>query len=121
MIRTTTAIFTASILIFSLAMYPTFQSAAAESVDGSLVLSGTMESLPDPGIGHETHQIAILIPPTDKVLVGALTYSASEPIQLVSLHGPLGEGEDVGQPIWTTDDETKFALTLVDQETNMGT
>jgi len=121
MIRTTTAIFTASILIFSLAMYPTFQSATAESVDGSLVLSGTMESLPDPGIGHESHQIAILIPPTDKVLVGALTYSASEPIQLVSLHGPLGEGEDVGQPIWTTDDETKFALTLVDQETNMGT
>jgi len=48
MIRTTTAIFTASILILSLAMYPTFQSAAAESVDGSLVLSGTMESLPEP-------------------------------------------------------------------------
>jgi len=33
MIRTTTAIFTASILILSLAMYPTFQSATAESVE----------------------------------------------------------------------------------------
>ncbi len=121
MTRTMTAIFTTSILIFSLAMYPTFQSAAAQSMDGSIALSGTMESLPDPGIGHESHQIAILLPPSDKVLVGALTYSASEPIQLVSLHGPLAEGEDAGQPIWTTDDETKFALTFVDPETNMGT
>ena len=90
-------------------------------MDGSIVLSNTMESLPDPGIGHESHQIAILLPPSDKVYSGALTYTASEPIQLISLHGPLAEGEDAGQPIWTTDDETKFALTFVDPETNMGT
>ncbi len=121
MTRIMTTIFTTSILIFSLAMYPTFQGAAAESMDGSIVLSGTMESLPDPGIGHESHQIAILLPPSDKMLVGSLTYTASEPIQLISLHGPLAEGEDAGQPIWTTDDETKFALTFVDPETNMGT
>ena len=50
-----------------------------------------------------------------------VSYAATEPIQLVALHGPLAEGEDMGQPIWTTDGETKFALTLVDQETNMGT
>nr|NIP61251.1 hypothetical protein [Nitrosopumilaceae archaeon]NIU00195.1 hypothetical protein [Nitrosopumilaceae archaeon]NIU86609.1 hypothetical protein [Nitrosopumilaceae archaeon]NIV65296.1 hypothetical protein [Nitrosopumilaceae archaeon]NIX60797.1 hypothetical protein [Nitrosopumilaceae archaeon] len=30
--------------------------------------------------------------------------------------GPLAEGEDKGQPIWTTDGETKFGLTFVKSE-----
>jgi hypothetical protein len=50
-----------------------------------------------------------------------LTYSASEPIQLVALHGPLAEGEDAGQAIWSPDGKTKFALTLVNDESAMGT
>jgi hypothetical protein len=124
MTRTISIIFTVSILIFSLVMYPTFQSTEAqimESMDDSITKSGTMQSMQDPGIGHESHQLAIILPPSDNVYIGALTYSTSEPIQLVSLHGPLTEGEDMGQPIWTPDGETKFALTLVDPETNMGT
>jgi len=83
--------------------------------------TGTITSMLDPGVGHETHQLAIILPPSDNVYKGILTYSASEPIQLVALHGPLAEGEDNGQPIWTPDGETKFALTFVDQETSMGT
>ena len=85
------------------------------------VMSGTMESMVDPGVGHESHQLAILLPPSENVYSGTLTYSASEPIQLVALHGPLAEGEDNGQPIWTPDGETKFALTFVDNEASMGT
>ena len=80
-----------------------------------------MESMVDPGVGHESHQLAILLPPSENVYSGTLTYSASEPIQLVALHGPLAEGEDNGQPIWTPDGETKFALTFVDNEASMGT
>jgi len=83
--------------------------------------TGTISSMVDPGVGHETHQLAIILPPSDDVYKGILTYSASEPIQLVALHGPLAEGEDNGQPIWTPDGETKFALTFVDPETSMGT
>ena len=83
--------------------------------------AGTLVSVQDPGLGHETHQIAIILPPSDKVYKGLLSYSASEPIQLVALHGPLAEGEDRGQPIWTPDGETKFALTFVDNESQMGT
>jgi len=82
--------------------------------------TGTMQSMVDPGMDHETHQLAIILPPTDKVYKGILSYDASEPIQLVALHGPLADGEDMGQPIWTPDGETKFALTLVDPETSMG-
>lgn len=73
-----------------------------------------MESVTDPGIGHEQHQLAIILPPSDKVYSGKLMYDASENIQLVALHGPLSDGDDKGQAIWTPDGETKFALTFVD-------
>ncbi len=73
-----------------------------------------LESALDPGVGHEQHQLAIILPPSDDVYSGKLMYDASENIQLVALHGPLAEGEDRGQAIWTPDGEAKFALTFVD-------
>jgi len=79
-----------------------------------------MESMQDPGVGHEQHQLAVLLAPSDKVYSGTLQYDASEPIQLVTLHGPLGPGEDSGQAIWTPDGETKFALTFVDPKKASG-
>jgi len=87
---------------------------------GWITATGTIQSMQDPGLGHESHQLAILLPPSDKIYKGIVSYDVSEPIQLVALHGPLAEGEDAGQPIWTPDGETKFALTLVDPETSMG-
>lgn len=83
--------------------------------------TGTLTSIQDPGQGHESHQLAIILPPSDKVYKGILTYSASENIQLVALHGPLAPGEDAGQAIWTPDGKTKFALTFVDPANSMGT
>jgi len=85
------------------------------------VKTGTLTSVQDPGQGHESHQLAIILPPSDKTYTGVLTYSASENIQLVALHGPLAPGEDAGQAIWTPDGKTKFALTFVDPENKMGT
>ena len=77
-------------------------------------------SVQDPGMGHEAHQMAILLPPSDKVYSGTLMYDASEPIQLGSLVGPLSSGEDNGQPIWTPDGVTKFALTFIDPKNSKG-
>jgi hypothetical protein len=82
--------------------------------------STTITSSQDPGVGHESHQLAIVLPPSDKVYHGILTYSASENVQLVSLTGPLKAGEDKGQPTWTPDGKTKFALTLVDPANSAG-
>ena len=92
-----------------------------ENEKSDTVMTGTLNSMKDPGIGHESHQLAIILPPSDKTYSGFLTYSASEPIQLVSLHGPLAAGEDNGQAIWTPDGKTKFALTFVDANSTMGT
>jgi len=92
-----------------------------EKSSSDTVSTATISSMTDPGLGHESHQLAIILPPSDKTYSGLLTYSASEPIQLVALHGPLADGEDKGQAIWTPDGETKFALTFVDNESAMGT
>jgi hypothetical protein len=86
----------------------------------SKIKSGTMTSVLDSGLEHESHQLAVILPLSDMIYKGSLTYTASGPVQLVALHGPLAEGEDSGQPIWTPDGETKFALTLVDKETSSG-
>ncbi|MEW6589026.1 MAG: Kazal-type serine protease inhibitor family protein [Thermoproteota archaeon] len=93
----------------------------AEKETSTTVSTGTIISVQDPGVGHESHQLAVILPPSDMPYSGILAYSASEPVQLVALHGPLAEGEDNGQPIWTPDGETKFALTLVDPQASSGT
>jgi hypothetical protein len=82
--------------------------------------TATITSVKDPGIGHETHQLAIILPPSNQTYSGILTYSASEEVQLVALHGPLAEGEDVGQATWSPDGKTKFALTFIEPKTSMG-
>jgi len=92
-----------------------------EKETSSTVLTGTTISVQDPGLGHESHQLAVILPPNEMPYSGVLAYSASEPIQLIALHGPLAEGEDNGQPIWTPDGETKFALTIVDTKASSGT
>ncbi|MBI5146599.1 MAG: hypothetical protein HZA84_05195, partial [Thaumarchaeota archaeon] len=82
----------------------------------SVVVTKTMQSIQDPAAGHESHQLAVILPPSNKIYKGTLTYAASEPVQLVALHGPLAEGEATGQPIWSPDGKTKFALTFVDTQ-----
>lgn len=83
-------------------------------------MSGTITSQKDPGIGHEMHQLVIVLPPGKNIYKGHLTYSASENVQLVALHGPLEKGEDKGQLFWTTDGKTKYGLSLIDQKSNSG-
>ena len=85
-----------------------------------LTASGTVTSQVDPGKGHEAHQIAIILPPSDKVYVGRVTFSASEPVQYVTIHGPLAEDEIRGQPIWSPMGDTTYALTFIDNGLRSG-
>jgi len=80
-----------------------------DSMDGyTRIISET-----DPGLGHENHQLAVIIPISEELYTGTLYYSASEPVQLVSLRGPLESGEEKGKSIWTPDGTTFYELTLV--------
>lgn len=92
---------------------PRFMNQGWVPVTASKSASGTVTSIQDPGIGHESHQLAVVLAPTDRIYRGEITYAASEPIQVVVLHGPLGPNDDHGQPTWSTDGKTKYAMTLI--------
>ena len=77
-------------------------------------------SATDPGMGHESHQLAIVLPPSDKVYSGTLHYDASETVQLVSLVGPLQDEDVKGQATWTVDGKTKYSLTIITQNSTSG-
>jgi len=86
----------------------------------SRTISQTFTSSDDPGLGHENHELMIVLPPSDNTYIGRLSFSASEPVQYVTLIGPLGPGEDQGQKIWTHPDGSKYALILVDNGLKSG-
>jgi len=44
---------------------------------------------------------------------GHITFDASEPVQVVTLLGPMDKSELKGLPYWTTDDKTFYALVMV--------
>ena len=77
-------------------------------------------STTDPGIGHESHQLAMILPLSEKVYSGTLHYEASENIQLISLRGPIGPDEHP-EKTWTADGSTIFEMTFVDPANKMGT
>ena len=76
-------------------------------------------SVQDPGIGHESHQLAVLLAPSENTYSGTLLYDASENIQLVTLRGPIGDDEKPSKT-WTPDGETIFELTFVDPNNAKG-
>src|SRR5574341_1958876 len=80
----------------------------------------TITSMQDPGQGHESHQLAIILSPNMGTLYhGSLTYTTSEPVQIVVLH-EINKDNVKGQPTWTVDGNTVFGWTLVDPGTNAG-
>ena len=80
----------------------------------------TLTSMQDPGQGHESHQLAIILSPNKGAIYdGSITYAASEPVQIVILH-EIDKDDAKGQPTWTVDGDTVFGLTLVDPNTNAG-
>ena len=47
----------------------------------------TITSSQDPGIGHQSHQLALILSPNEGTMYdGSMTYTASENVQLVVLH-----------------------------------
>ena len=77
----------------------------------------TITSLQDPGQGHESHQLALILSPSEGTIYdGSLTFTASEPVQKVVLH-EINENDAKGQPTWTIDGKKIYALSLIEKET----
>lgn len=89
-------------------------------IEPSQVLSDTINSKPETVKGHESHSVAFILPPNKDVLRGHLTYSASDKVQVMVLHGPLPEDKIKNQPTWTIDGNNIYGITLIDNEQSSG-
>ena len=80
----------------------------------------TITSTQDPGLDHSNEQMAIILPPNSgSIYHGSITYSASQPVQIVILH-QIDKADSKGQPIWTVDGNTFYAQTTIDSNSNGG-
>ncbi len=77
----------------------------------------TITSIQDPGQGHDSHQLALILSPSEGTIYdGSLTFTASEPVQIVVLH-EINENDAKGQPTWTIDGKKIYGLSLIDKGT----
>ena len=80
----------------------------------------TITSSQDPGLGHENHQLSLILSPNEGTIYdGSMTFTSSEPVQIVVLH-EINEEESKGQPIWTVDGKTIYGLSLMDLQKTSG-
>ena len=80
----------------------------------------TVVSAPSPGIGHEGHQLAMILAPNKGTIYdGSMTYTASANVQIVVLH-EIDAEDAQGQPTWTVDGETVYGWTLISPDTKAG-
>ncbi|HET7337796.1 MAG TPA: hypothetical protein VFJ23_07895, partial [Candidatus Nitrosotalea sp.] len=80
----------------------------------------TITSSQDPGIGHNNEQMAIVLPPNSgSIYHGSITYSSSQPVQVVILHR-IDKSDAKGQPTWTVDGNTLYAQTTIDPNSTGG-
>lgn len=81
----------------------------------------TLTSSEDLGIGHSNEQLAMILSPNNGTLYeGTMTYTASEPVEVEVLH-EINKGDSKGQPIWTVDNNTIYAETLLNPGSSGGT
>ena len=80
----------------------------------------TLKSSQDLGQGHENHQLALILSPNEGTIYdGSMTYTASEPVQIVVLHEII-PSQAIGQPTWTVDGDTIYGLSLIDAKQSSG-
>ncbi|MFB5604708.1 MAG: hypothetical protein ACE5R7_00295 [Nitrosarchaeum sp.] len=80
----------------------------------------TLTSSQDPGKGHTNHQLALILSPNDGTLYdGSMTFTASELVDVVVLH-EITNNDVKGQPTWTIDGNTIYAISLIDLNAKSG-
>ena len=80
----------------------------------------TFTSSQDPGMGHESHQLSLILMPNEGTIYdGSMTFTASEPVQVVVLH-EISPSDAKGQPTWTINGDTIYGWSLIDLQEKSG-
>jgi len=116
-----TPIIAISIVMVAIIIIPVMTEQFADAKSRKKIdFTQTIISSTDPGQGHEGHQLALILSPNTGTLYdGSLTYTASETVQIVVLH-EISKDDVKGQPTWTVDEDTIYALSLIEPGTSAG-
>ncbi len=80
----------------------------------------TIASSQDPGQGYGDQQLVVVLSPNAGTIYdGSLTYAASDAVQIVVLH-EIAARQSQGQPTWSVDGETHYAMSLIEPGTGSG-
>ena len=80
----------------------------------------TITSSQDPGLGHENHQLALILSPNEGTIYdGSMTFTSSELVQVVVLH-EINQNDIRGQDTWTVNENMIYGLSLIDPEKKSG-
>ena len=80
----------------------------------------TITSFPDPGLGHENHQLALILSPNEGTIYdGSMTFTSSELVQVIVLH-EINQNDIQGQDTWTVNENMIYGLSLIDPEKKSG-
>lgn len=111
--KTLVAGIAAGVIVLGLILAPLSIDQLAEAKHiKTIIQTKSFESKQDPGQGHETHQIAIILPPQEGVIyTGRFSYTATAPVQIVVLHD-IKEGM-APTKVYTIDGEKKWDLSLI--------
>jgi hypothetical protein len=106
-------------------IYTTENQAFAQQQDQSIsfTVQNTSMSAQDPLPGHEAHQAVIAAPPREdgKIYSGVATFTASQPVEAVVLHGytPSQASDQAhGEPLNAPFGNGKVAISLMKQFTD---
>jgi plastocyanin len=97
----------------------TSQPVTQQEEEETIIRQGTVTSSQDPLLGHEEHQMATILPfrPDGTIYEGILTYTATEPVEVVILDIQiLNETEQ--QILNATEDDSEFGTLLTSQLDN---
>ena len=80
----------------------------------------TITSSQDPGLGHENHQLALILSPNvGTIYDGSMTFTSSESVKVIVLH-EINKNDVQGQDTWTVNENTIYGLSLIDPEKKSG-
>ena len=80
----------------------------------------TITSSQDPGLGHENQQLALILSPNKGTIYdGSMTFTSSDLVKVLVLH-EINQNDVQGQDTWTVNENTIYALSLIDPEKKSG-
>ena len=80
----------------------------------------TITSSQDPGLGHEEHQLALVLSPNEGTIYdGSMTFTSSELVNVIVLH-EINQNDVNGQDTWAVNDNKIYGLSLLNPEKKSG-